>query len=215
MRAACVVLAAVCASALVPASRRVAAKPGTALGMLGYKAQIEELRKVYGESLVEQHGARLEVEKKHAAAMKVAAAREAALSDELKATQDAFATQLSKSHDAKLAMQKEHEAALRSSYEELKRSEALLAETRQAFTDYMAKKQIEMTDRTVALEKKLEASDAELEKVRDDFQELATTLNTHVEETDDLIERQGDQIRKQREALASVAALASGAVTKD
>ena len=79
----------------------------------------------------------------------------------------------------------------------------------------MAKKQIEMTDRTVALEKKLEAGDAELDKVRDDFKELATTLNTHVEETDDLIERQGDQIRKQREALASVAALASGAVTKD
>ena len=178
---------------------------------LGYKAQIEELRLAFADSLVRQHNGKLKADKTNAAALKAAAAREDALKVELKATQDAFATQLSKSHDAKLTLQKEHDATLKSSYAELRQAEALLAETRAAFTDYMAKKQIELTRRTVELEKRIAEGDAELDKVKGDFAELAATLNAHVEDTDELIERQGDEIRKQRKALASVAALAESA----
>ena len=198
-------------SALVRTPSPTATRATRLHAALGYKAQIEELRLAFADSLVRQHNGKLKADKTNAAALKAAAAREDALKVELKATQDAFATQLSKSHDAKLALQKEHDATLKSSYAELRQAEALLAETRAAFTDYMAKKQIELTRRTVELEKRIADGDAELDKVKGDFAELAATLNAHVEDTDELIERQGDEIRKQRKALASVAALAESA----
>ena len=198
-------------SALVRTPSPTATRATRLHAALGYKAQIEELRLAFADSLVRQHNGKLKADKTNAAALKAAAAREDALEVELKATQDAFATQLSKSHDAKLTLQKEHDATLKSSYAELRQAEALLAETRAAFTDYMAKKQIELTRRTVELEKRIAEGDAELDKVKGDFAELAATLNAHVEDTDELIERQGDEIRKQRKALASVAALAESA----
>ena len=124
----------------------------------------------------------------------------------------AQAEQLVKAHEAKLDLGKRHDAVLAAKDAALAASAADLDETRDAFTDYMAKKQEELVARTTALSKDVDAATTAAAAAADELDQIQEAFNAHTVETDTLIEAQGDELRKVRRALQTVGGAAIAAM---
>ena len=114
------------------------------------QALLDETRQAFQESLAKTHEAKLEMQKEHAAQLN-------ALQSELRETQKAFGDQLVKAHEQKINLINQHSVELRQADA---RTESVREEMQevQAFTDYMARKQNELMERTTSLQKDVDAA---------------------------------------------------------
>ena len=87
-----------------------------------------------------------------------------------------------------------------------------MQEVQAAFTDYMARKQNELMERTTSLQKDVDAAQADAEAKQSELDQIQEAFNEHTQQTDDLIEAQGDELRKARETLQAVGASAIAAL---
>ena len=172
------------------------------------KSELAATQDAFATQLSRSHETKLALQQAHDAALRVAP-RPTVFLFFLRAAGDGRrARARPRVHDAKKKRRRAKDAELRA-------SEARAAETAAAFTDYMARKQVELTERTLALQAAVEAKDRDLAAARAEVEEVVGALNEHVGETDDLIERQGDELRKQREALQTVIDCAWAGLPKD
>ncbi|CAH0378025.1 unnamed protein product, partial [Pelagomonas calceolata] len=169
------------------------------------QALLDETRQAFQESLAKTHEAKLEMQKEHAAQLN-------ALQSELRETQKAFGDQLVKAHEQKINLINQHSVELRQADARTDAVREEMQEVQAAFTDYMARKQNELMERTTSLQKDVDSARSEAEAKQGELDQIQEAFNEHTQQTDDLIEAQGDELRKARETLQAVGASAIAAL---
>merc|ERR1712094_39776 len=127
-------------------------------------------------------------------------------------TQKAFGESLVKSHEQKINLINQHATELRQADARTEAVREEMQEVQAAFTDYMARKQNELMERTTSLQKDVDSARSEAEAKQSELDQIQEAFNEHTQQTDDLIEAQGDELRKAREPLQAVGASAIAAL---
>ena len=149
------------------------------------QALLDETRQAFQESLAKTHEAKLEMQKEHAAQLN-------ALQSELRETQKAFGEQLVKSHEQKINLINQHSVELRQADARTEAVREEMQEVQAAFSDHMARKQNELMERTTSLQKDVDSARSEAEAKQGELDQIQEAFNEHTQQTDDLIEAQGD-----------------------
>ena len=157
------------------------------------QALLDETRQAFQESLAKTHEAKLEMQKQHAAQLN-------ALQSELRETQKAFGESLVKSHEQKINLINQHSVELRQADARARRPcGRRCRRSVTAFTDYMARKQNELMERTTASRKMLMRRKPRPRRSRVNSIRSRPSTSTRNKQTT-LIEAQGTSCRKARVA---------------
>ncbi|KAJ1459137.1 hypothetical protein M885DRAFT_512369 [Pelagophyceae sp. CCMP2097] len=164
------------------------------------EAALELTRSAFATSLVTAHESKL-------ADLAVAKADKETVLFQVEMTRQAFAEALVYNDAARVQAKADQQAV-----------EAQLATTRKAFADSLIQSHLSRIRQGNVLKLQLEdqaqlldAQTKQLEERNTEFEELRRTLTEHVERSDDLVERQGNELRKARKTLAAVAGAIAGA----